>query len=51
MMDDTDLAGVVFAGGTICHPSRATVKIFENDLFTLDDQLTDAACTGPTSSK
>lgn len=47
----TDLAWVVFAGGTVCDTSRAAVKVFENHFITLDNQLVDAACTVVTSSK
>lgn len=47
----TDLAWVVFAGGTGCDASRAAVKVFENNFITLDNQLADAACTAATSSK
>lgn len=43
-MDLTDLAWVIFAGGTLCDTSRAAVKVFKDDFFTLDDQLADAAC-------
>ncbi len=43
-MDVTDLARVVFAGWTVCDPSRAAIKVLEDDFLTLDDQLTDAAC-------
>lgn len=50
-MSGTDLAWVIFAGGTVCDPSRAAVKVFEDDLFTLDDQLTDTACATSMFSK
>lgn len=43
-MDVTDLAWVVLAGGTVCNTSRAAVKVFKDDLFSLDDQLTNTAC-------
>lgn len=40
----TDLAWVIFAGGTVCHPGRAAVEFFKDDFLSLDDQLTDTAC-------
>lgn len=50
-MDATDLAWVVFAGGTVCDTGRAAVKIFEDDFLSLDDQLTDTACIVTISNK
>ena len=49
--DVTDLAWLVFAGGTVCDTGRAAVQVFEDDLITLDDQLTDTACKVAISSK
>lgn len=48
-MEVTDLARVVFARGAVRDASRAAVEVFENDLLTLDNQLTDTACVGATS--
>lgn len=50
-MDVTDLAWAIFAGGTVCDTSRAAVQVFEDHFITLDDQLTDTACTAATSNK
>lgn len=50
-MDVTDLAWVILAGGAVCDTGRAAVKVFEDDFLTLDDQLTDTACTVPIFSK
>ncbi len=44
MEDATDLAWVVFAGGTVCDPGRTAIEVLEDDFITLDDKLTDAAC-------
>lgn len=50
-MDVTDLAWVVFAGGTVCDTSSAEVKVFEDHFLTLDDQLPDTACIVAISNK
>ena len=39
----TDLTWVIFAGGTVGDARGAAVQVFEDDLLSLDDQLTDAA--------
>lgn len=44
-MDATDLAGVIFTGGAVGDAGGAAVQVFEDDLLTLDDELTDTTCT------
>lgn len=43
-MNWTDLTWLILAGRTVCNTSRAAVKVLEDDFFSLNDQLTNAAC-------
>lgn len=42
---------MISAGRTVCDTSRAAVKVFEDDLLTLDHQLTDTTCQATVLSK
>lgn len=42
-----DLTGAVSADGTVGHARGAALQILEDDLITLDDQLTDAPWIEP----
>lgn len=36
-IDLTDLTWFIFTGRTVCHTSRAAVKVFKDDFLTLDE--------------